>query len=294
MEITFLGGGNEIGASSALVEIGAHRLLVDCGVRMTGDHVLPDFGLLATRGLPTVDAVVQTHAHFDHSGALPVFHQQYPATPVYMTPPTQALISILLQDALRIAKSQCEAEGDLPPFPPAAVESLMTRIVPVPFDTPTTLGSTSLVATWFPAGHILGAAAVGIEGNDHGKTVRVLFSGDLAVGNQLTVPGMPVPSAFRRPDVLVIESTYGNRLHSPRPAEEQRLLAWLTVFWSARAKYSCRPLPLAAPRNWHCCAFRPCGSGAWRRSRCISTAWCGRSVGRTPPSPPTRRLSASG
>ena len=236
MEITFLGGGNEIGASSALVEIGAHRILVDCGVRMSGDNVLPDFGLLAARGLPAVDAVVQTHAHFDHSGALPVFHQQYPATPVYMTPPTQALISILLQDSLRIAKSQFEAEGDLPPFPPAAVDSLMTRIIPVPFDTPTTLGSTSLVATWFPAGHILGAAAVGIEGNDHGKTVRVLFSGDLAVGNQLTVPGMPVPSAFRRPDVLVIESTYGNRLHSPRQAEEQRLLQWLASILDRQGK----------------------------------------------------------
>ena len=57
MEITFLGGGNEIGASSALVEIGARRILVDCGVRMTGDNVLPDFGGLATRGLPSVDAL---------------------------------------------------------------------------------------------------------------------------------------------------------------------------------------------------------------------------------------------
>ena len=96
MQITFLGGGHEIGASSALVEIGDHRVLIDCGVRMTGDYVLPDFGLLATHALPTVDAVILTHAHFDHSGSLPVFHEHYPTTPVYMTPPTQALVNILL------------------------------------------------------------------------------------------------------------------------------------------------------------------------------------------------------
>lgn len=224
MDITFLGGGNEIGASCALVEIGEHRVLVDCGVRMTGDNVLPDFGLLSARHLPAVDAVLLTHAHFDHSGALPVFHQQYPTTPVYMTPPTQALVSVLLQDALRIAQSRFDTDGDLPAFPAAAVEALMTRIIPVRFAEPTPIGTTSLTATWFPAGHILGAASIGIEGNDHGTTVRVLFSGDLAVGDQLTVPGMPVPTAFRQPDVLVIESTYGNRLHSPRRAEEQRLV----------------------------------------------------------------------
>jgi Cft2 family RNA processing exonuclease len=168
--------------------------------------------------------VLLTHAHFDHSGALPVFHQQYPTTPVYMTPPTQALVSVLLQDALRIAQSRFDTDGDLPAFPAAAVEALMTRIIPVRFAEPMPIGTTALTATWFPAGHILGAASIGIEGNDHGTTVRVLFSGDLAVGDQLTVPGMPVPTAFRQPDVLVIESTYGNRLHSPRRAEEQRLV----------------------------------------------------------------------
>ena len=199
-------------------------------------QVLPDFGLLATHALPTVDAVVFTHAHFDHSGALPVFHEQYPTTPVYMTPPTQALVTILLKDALRIAKSRFDAEGELPPFSPTAVESLLTRIQPVAFSTPTQIGTTALTATWYPAGHILGASAVGIEGTEHGKTVRVLFSGDVAVGDQLTVPGMSVPTEFRQPDVLVIESTYGDRLHSARTAEEQRLVQFVSSVVEQKGK----------------------------------------------------------
>ena len=89
MNITFLGGGSEIGASSALVEVGETRLLVDCGMRMSGDSRLPDFGLLPAGG--EVAGVILTHAHMDHSGALPVFHQHFPHVPVYATAPTCAL-----------------------------------------------------------------------------------------------------------------------------------------------------------------------------------------------------------
>jgi Cft2 family RNA processing exonuclease len=224
MQITFLGGGNEIGASSAIVEIGASRVLIDCGIRMSGDDRLPD--LSAIRGgtaLQHLDAVLLTHAHMDHSGALPVVHEHCPGVPVYATAPTCGLVEVLLRDALNIMRTKAESENELPLYTPAAVATLLEQIIPVPFGAPTQVSTAGLTATWFPAGHILGAASVGIEGVENGRTIRVLFSGDIAVSDQLTVPGMLAPTGFR-PDVLVIESTYGDRLHASRALEEQRLL----------------------------------------------------------------------
>ena len=226
MNITFLGGGNEIGASSAVVEIGAARLLVDCGVRMSGEHRLPDLGAIKQARAESVrdlDAVLLTHAHMDHSGALPVLHQHYPQVPVYATAPTRGLVEVLLRDSLNIMRSKAESEGELPLYQATAVNSLLDQITPVLFGSPLQIGKTGVTATWFPAGHILGAASIGIEGIEHGRSIKILFSGDIAVSDQLTVPGMLAPAGFR-PDVLVIESTYGDRLHSPRELEEQRLL----------------------------------------------------------------------
>jgi Cft2 family RNA processing exonuclease len=223
MNITFLGGGNEIGASSAIVEIGAARILVDCGIRMSGEDRLPDLAALKGGQFRQLDAALLTHAHMDHSGALPVLHRHFPAVPVYTTAATHGLVEVLLRDSLNVMRVKAESENELPLYAASAVNELLEKIIPVPVGSPLQIGRTGLTATWFPAGHILGAASIGIEGVERGRTIRVLFSGDIAVGDQLTVPGMLAPKGFR-PDVLVIESTYGDRLHSARELEEQRLI----------------------------------------------------------------------
>lgn len=223
MNITFLGGGDEIGASSAIIEIGAARILIDCGIRMSGDHRLPDLAAIQKAHGGQLDAILLTHAHMDHSGALPVVHQHFPGVPVYATAPTRGLVEVLLRDSINLMRARAESENELPLYSPPAVESLLEKMIPAPFGTPVEIGRTGALATWFPAGHILGAASVGVEAVEQGKSIRVLFSGDIAVADQLTVPGMLPPAGFR-PDVLVIESTYGDRMHSPRELEEQRLI----------------------------------------------------------------------
>jgi Cft2 family RNA processing exonuclease len=235
MNITFLGGGNEIGASSAIVEIGAARILIDCGIRMSGDHRLPDLAAIKQTDAGQLDAVLLTHAHMDHSGALPVLHQHFPGVPVYTTAPTHGLVEVLLRDSINIMRARAESEQELPLYSPSAVESLLEKITPVPFGSPMEIGRTGVTATWFPAGHILGAASIGIEGVQQGRSIRVLFSGDIAVVDQLTVPGMLPPAGFR-PDVLVIESTYGDRMHSPRELEEQRLIEMVAGIVEGRGK----------------------------------------------------------
>jgi uncharacterized protein len=235
MNITFLGGGDEIGASSAIVEIGSARILIDCGIRMSGEHRLPDLAAIGQTHAGHLDAVLLTHAHMDHSGALPVLHQHFPRVPVYATAPTRGLVEVLLRDSMNIMRARAESEQELPLYSQPTVESLLEKMIPTTFGSPMEIGRSGVTATWFPAGHILGASSIGVEGVEQGRSIRVLFSGDIAVADQLTVPGMLPPAAFR-PDVLVIESTYGDRMHSPRELEELRLIEMVAGVIERRGK----------------------------------------------------------
>jgi Cft2 family RNA processing exonuclease len=235
MNIIFLGGGNEIGASSAIVEIGSTRILIDCGIRMSGEHRLPDLAAIRQTHVGHLDTVLVTHAHMDHSGALPVLHQHFPSVPVYATAPTRGLVEVLLRDSINVMRARAESEQELPLYSQPAVESLLEKMIPTTFGSPMEIGRSGVTATWFPAGHILGASSIGVEGVEQGRSIRVLFSGDIAVADQLTVPGMLPPAAFR-PDVLVIESTYGDRMHSPRELEEQRLIDMVAGVIERRGK----------------------------------------------------------
>ncbi|MBN2493007.1 MAG: MBL fold metallo-hydrolase [Deltaproteobacteria bacterium] len=218
MKLHFLGGADEVGASCLLVEAGDCRILVDAGVRMGGGckDRLPD--LARATDLGGLDAVLVTHAHLDHSGALPLVHGAFPRAEVLTSEPTVSLLRVLLLDAVKIMEQKAEREDEIPLYPLPAVESLLACVRPVRFLEPVRICSGRAAATFFPAGHVLGAAAVGLDTPEG----RVLVTGDVSVTPQLTVPGMPVPRFA--PDLLVCESTYGARLHASRRAEEQRLV----------------------------------------------------------------------
>lgn len=225
MKLTFLGGADEVGASSTLIEVAGKRLLVDVGIRISpktvqgisGDQ-LPDLQQVSAAGGP--DYILVTHAHTDHTGALPLVLEAYPHVPVYATEPTIALTKVLQADAQNIMKSKQEQEGELPLFDEIAVERLLNAFQTVQFRQPLRLGD-GLQVTWHPSGHILGAAMLVIE-SEEGVLV---MSGDLSLTPQRAVVKAQVPRV--KADFLVLESTYGGRLHANRAAEEKRLIETL-------------------------------------------------------------------
>ncbi len=222
MKLTFLGGADEVGASCTLIEVAEKRILVDAGIRISPKTArgiepsqLPDLQPISAIG--GVDFILVTHAHTDHTGALPLILGQFPNTPVFMTQPTEALVQVLQKDAQNIMKDNYETEGELPLFDDVSVDRLMNAITTVPFNQPIKLGE-GLQVTYRVSGHIVGAAMLIIESVEG----TLVMSGDVSKSSQRTVKSIDVPRI--KANVLVLESTYGGRLHANREAEERRIV----------------------------------------------------------------------
>jgi len=219
MRLTFLGGAHEVGASCTLLEVAGRRILIDAGIRMgarDGDQ-LPNLSQIQEGG--PLDAILLTHAHTDHIGALPLVHIAYPQIPIYTTAPTRRLTQILLVDALKIMESRWQQEKEIPLYPEHIVTTMLSRMRLVEPGQPfPLLGQEELITTFTPSGHVMGACSILLDTPDG----RLLFTGDYSLDRQMTVEGMTLPKG--RADLVVTESTYGNRLHANRKMEEERLV----------------------------------------------------------------------
>ena len=225
MELTFLGGADEVGASSTLIRMGGKVILVDAGIRISPrtsrgiqNDQLPDLHPISLAGGP--DYILVTHAHTDHTGALALVVEQYPHVPLLATRPTVDLTRILQADAQRIMQSKQEAEGELPIFDEIASERLMSAFQQVEYRQPVHLGE-GLQVTYHPSGHIAGAATLVLEGEEG----TLVMSGDVSLGANRAVVSADMPRI--KADALVLESTYGGKLHALRAAEERRMIETL-------------------------------------------------------------------
>lgn len=214
MKLSFSGGAMEIGGSCIYVNIDQKGILFDSGIRQgAAKDPIPDFRLIQELG--GVDMIIVSHAHMDHTGTLPIISKAYPQAPIYMTPMTADLVRVLLFDSLKIMDRR---EDELPHYAQQEVTAMLNRIHPLGFQVPFPIAP-ELTLTFYPAGHIAGAACVYLTGNEG----TIFYSGDFCTFLQKTIEGMRIPKL--RPDVAIVETTYGNRLHANRQVEEQRLVS---------------------------------------------------------------------
>jgi Cft2 family RNA processing exonuclease len=191
--------------------------LVDAGVRV--DHSadpLPDLALLEGKD---IRAIFVTHAHADHIGALPLVHRAFPTVPIYASRATGLLMQVMLVDALKIMNKRAQEEMELPLYQAPLVESMLNQVRPLPVGEPCTFPELPGIQVQASrAGHIAGAVSLGFTAAGG----SIVVSGDVSITPQRTVLGA-VPPPVERCDLLVLESTYGSRLHPNRQAEELRL-----------------------------------------------------------------------
>ncbi len=217
-KITFLGATGTVTGSRFLVETDHARVLVDCGLFQG----LKELRLRNWDPLPfpvgKIDAVILTHAHIDHSGYLPRLVQDGYRGPVYATIATTDLCQIMLPDSAHLQEEDAQYANKkgfskhAPAKPLYTTEDALKALSlfkPIPYGTTISLAE-DLTLTFRDAGHILGSAFADLRLSSNGHTRRLLFSGDLGRPNQ---PILRDPHTVFGTDYLIVESTYGDRLH---------------------------------------------------------------------------------
>ena len=229
MEITFLGGARTTTGSMHLVQANGSRVLLECGLYQGKRKQAFE----RNRNLPfepaSLDAVVLSHAHIDHSGNLPSLARRGYRGPVYATPATIDLCEIMLRDSAYLQKRDVEfvnkrrLKQGKNPFEPLYeiqdVDALMKLFVPVAYGAAREAAE-GFTFTYHDAGHILGSALTEIHVRENGSPHRILFTGDLG---RRDMPILRNPAVVHGVETLITESTYGNRVHPPKRDVQAKL-----------------------------------------------------------------------
>ncbi|MDE1865972.1 MAG: MBL fold metallo-hydrolase [Candidatus Micrarchaeota archaeon] len=198
MLFKFFGGAQEVGRSSILLK-DSSSLLLDFGIKLSAEK--PEYPV----DIPEVDAVVLSHAHIDHSGAIPtLYNDTFP--PTFGTVPTLELSELLLEDSLEVARK----EHTQPHFHKRQIKTMSNRYVPLAYGATASFRNFDL--TLSDAGHICGSAITLIERKAAKDNARIAYTGDFKSEPQYLHKGAKPVKA----DLLVTESTYAMREHPPR------------------------------------------------------------------------------
>ncbi len=229
MQLEFSGAAREVTGSCHILRTGRNTILFDCGL-FQGRRSESD---AANRTLPLaveeIDAILLSHAHIDHAGRLPFLASHGYARSIWCTAATRDLSAIMLADSAHIQEKDADflarrhREFIPPLYSVADAARAAELMVGVPFDRSMEV-LPGVRATFVEAGHILGSASVAVDVNDEaaGQRKRIIFSGD--VGR----PGLPIirdPKPPENADVMIMESTYGNRDHETIAGSQEHLAA---------------------------------------------------------------------
>ena len=229
MQLTFCGAAREVTGSMHEITVGGRHYLLDCGMyqgrRKEAEQRNRNFPFSAR----DIQAVMLSHAHIDHSGNLPLLVHNRFQGPIYTSAATADLCGLMLADSAHLQEKDAEFinkrnmrkkalgvnTGDTQPVKPLYTtqdaEAVVPLFRPVPLHTRTQIGP-GLAYTSFEAGHILGSTFMLLDLEEAGKTARLVFSGDLG---RKELPIIRDPESAPPADYLIVESTYGDRLHAP-------------------------------------------------------------------------------
>ena len=231
MQIRFLGAAGNVTGSRFLLEIGKYKILVDCGLFQERDYRVRNWETFPVDpGI--IDKVILTHAHIDHCGYLPKFVRNGFRGEIFCTSPTADIAGIALLDSAKVQeedaafkKRRHDREGrkgaypELPLYTIADAEKVFSHFVPISYKEEIEVVP-GVRAAFYDAGHILGAAMVRLSVNESGKEKILIFSGDIGRWNK---PILCDPTVFEQADCVIMESTYGNRLHEKQEEGRNKL-----------------------------------------------------------------------
>lgn len=228
MHVTFSGAAREVTGSCHLLTVGAHTIALDCGMYQGRRTEAREKNARLPFAPEHLSAIVLSHAHIDHAGRLPMLTSRGFAGTIWATPATRDLCAIMLADSAHIQEKDAAflrrrgREAVEPLYTQAAIAPMMQQMVSEPYDRPFEVVP-GIRATFVDAGHILGSASVILECNEGGATRRLVFSGDIGRW------GLPIIRDPQPPgggaDMVIMESTYGDRDHPPVIDMRQRLAA---------------------------------------------------------------------
>ena len=219
MNITFLGAAKTVTGSNFLVEAAGKNFLVDCGMYQGKAALEMENSEEFLYDVSEIDFMLLTHAHIDHSGRIPKLYNEGFRGPIYAHRATVDLCSIMLPDSGHIQETEVEwknrkrLRAGLEPLPPLYTAEEAGKCLeifkPVEYDTIIDVAD-NIQVRYNDAGHMLGSSIIEIWVTENGKTEKIVFTGDL--GNN-DIPLLDSPTMIDDADYLVMESTYGSRLH---------------------------------------------------------------------------------
>lgn len=231
MKWTFYGAAQTTTGSRHVLALNGTQIMVECGMFQGPRAESMERNSTFPFDPKTIDSAVVSHAHIDHTGALPTLVKRGFSGNIYATNATRDLSAVMLQDSAHVQRYDAEfvsrkrAKKGLPPVAPVynekEAEATIRQFVGLGYERPLWIADGAQVR-FRDAGHILGSAHVCLDVREGSRKLRIGFSGDVGRGGD---PLMRDPSPMEDLDVLIIESTYGNREHEPMDQINDRLCA---------------------------------------------------------------------
>jgi len=231
--LEFVGAAQTVTGSKHLVRTQHATVLLDCGLVQGRRRESIDANKSLGFRAKDIDVCVLSHAHIDHSGALPLLVKNGFDGHIYATPATRDLCAVMLEDAAMIQRSDAEYVNRIidregapmekvePLYEKEDVVQVLERMISVPYHRRMSIAP-GVQATFFDAGHVLGSAITILDIEDEGTTKRLLFTGDLG---RKRIPILRDPEVPTGAQLIVTESTYGDRLHKPIEEMDDELAA---------------------------------------------------------------------